>query len=281
MNMSGASLSVIVLAGGRSRRMGKDKALLTHQGQSLIGRTIQVAQKLSNDVLIVTPWPERYQSSLPDSVRYITESLQAPSAGPLSGFSQGWQQTASDWSLLLACDLPYLEVAVLQRWWQWILACDLRGWPNLPAQPMASLVLSQIPLSLKARDSKAKDSKAKELKAQDLAAQTAELKGQSSKAQASMEYLNIQHLSLQHSDTRICWQPLCGYYHRSCLTSLNQQLAISQCSFQTWLSSLSIACYNAVPPRMLFNCNTPTDWQCVVKSTPQSASIVQERSKQS
>ena len=227
-----ASLSVIVLAGGYSRRMGVDKALLTYQGQSLIGRTIHVAQQLSTDVIVITPWPERYQPSLPDAVRYVmdryvTESTQQPAAGPLNGFAQGLRQTHSDWCLLLACDLPYLEINVLQQWWQWILSCASAQWPHLPTKPMASLVTTQG----------------------------------SERAKIS-------------STTSKLWQPLCGYYHRSCLASLNQQLATPQRSFQTWLATLPIARYDAVPPTMLFNCNTPTDWTQVVTSHSLDAKLL-------
>ncbi|NJM99307.1 MAG: NTP transferase domain-containing protein [Phormidesmis sp. RL_2_1] len=45
-------------------------------------------------------------------------------AGPLSGFAQGWQHIDSDWCLLLACDLPNLEASALAAWWHWLLSPD-------------------------------------------------------------------------------------------------------------------------------------------------------------
>ncbi|WP_198011354.1 molybdenum cofactor guanylyltransferase [Synechococcus sp. PCC 7335] len=124
------ALSVMILAGGRSRRMGKDKALLPMgNGQSLLLNTVQIAQMLSTETVVVTPWPERYQDSIPDSVSFIKEPLPPTRpykdllcAGPLSGFAYGWQAISSDWCLLLACDLPHLEAAVIQRWWEWLTA---------------------------------------------------------------------------------------------------------------------------------------------------------------
>ena len=56
------------------------------------------------------------------------------------------------------------------------------------------------------------------------------------------------------------WEPLCGYYHRSCVPSLNRHLATGDLAFQSWLSTLDVAAYSAVPNAMLFNCNTPSDW---------------------
>lgn len=227
--------SVIVLAGGYSRRMGQDKALLVYRGQSLLARTIQVASQISDDVLLVTPWPERYQEELPDSVQYVTEqvpstqtsiessrsleSTKRRSAGPLSGFACGWQQVCSDWCLLLACDLPYLEVLPLKRWWHWIQTQTADNWPDDSrpcefAQPAASLV-------------------------------------------------RINNASKhKHSEDQMYWQPLCGYYHRSCLVKLEQREQ-KQRSFQRWLSTIPIAQYSDIPPRMLFNCNTPSDWRQV------------------
>lgn len=204
------SLSVMVLAGGRSRRMGKDKALLPMEsGQSLLLKTVQIAQQLSTETVVVTPWPERYQGSIPDSVSFIKEPSPPTSpsalplcAGPLSGFAYGWQAISSDWCLLLACDLPYLEFVVMQHWWDWLIAYldDTQG----HFTPMASL--------------------------------TPGPKG---------------------------WEPLCGYYHRSCIPSLNQYLHRGQNSFQAWLSVAPVVPYRSVPSKMLFNCNTPTDWAVV------------------
>ncbi len=231
--------------------MGTDKALLIlPNGQSLIGHTAQVAQVLSPEVLVVTPWPQRYQDALPASVRLIPEvhpssdpvfsssflsqlpgqlPVQQPSqklsAGPLSGFATGWPYLSTDWCLLLACDLPRLDVAVLQRWWVWILAQSVLGWSSLTCsssaqpQPMASLA----PICTGGRSG---------------------------------------------------WEPLCGYYHRSCLPSLNQQQSADSRAFQPWLSELCIARYDNVPSQMLCNCNTPADWAVVNPSVPPNPSAL-------
>ncbi|MBE9078132.1 molybdenum cofactor guanylyltransferase [Romeria aff. gracilis LEGE 07310] len=57
------------------------------------------------------------------------------------------------------------------------------------------------------------------------------------------------------------WDPLCGFYRRRCLGSLADYLATGQRACQTWLAQETVAAYPAVPPTMLFNCNTPADWQ--------------------
>ncbi|OCQ92728.1 molybdenum cofactor guanylyltransferase [Nostoc sp. MBR 210] len=109
-----ALLSAIVLAGGKSSRMGQDKALLTVDGVPLLQRVCHIAVACAETVYIVTPWPERYQNLTLPRCQFI---LEAPvNQGPLVGFAQGLAQVQTDWVLLLACDLPKLQVEVLQRW---------------------------------------------------------------------------------------------------------------------------------------------------------------------
>ncbi|AFY42300.1 molybdenum cofactor guanylyltransferase [Nostoc sp. PCC 7107] len=109
-----SALTAIVLAGGQSSRMGQDKALLTIQGVPLLQRVCHIAAACADTVYIVTPWPERYQHLPLPRCQFI---LEAPlNQGALVGFAQGLAQVQTDWVLLLACDLPNLQVEVLQGW---------------------------------------------------------------------------------------------------------------------------------------------------------------------
>lgn len=96
--------------------MGSDKALATWQDIPLIQRVFAVAQACCETVFVLTPWPERYQTLLPSSVNWI---LEPPTfAGPMAALAFGMETIQTPWVLLLACDLPQLEGAVLQRWIQ-------------------------------------------------------------------------------------------------------------------------------------------------------------------
>ncbi len=115
-----SQLSAVILAGGRSSRMGQDKALITIEAVPLLLRVCQVALQCAERVYIVTPWVERYQSlfTAEPSVALIQE-IPSPgdvAHGPLIGFYQSLSQVESDWILLLACDLPNIRVDVLQQW---------------------------------------------------------------------------------------------------------------------------------------------------------------------
>ncbi|BAZ28055.1 molybdopterin-guanine dinucleotide biosynthesis protein A [Cylindrospermum sp. NIES-4074] len=111
-----SKLTAIVLAGGKSSRMGEDKALMPIQGVPMLQRVCSVAQGCSDTIYIVTPWPERYQNLLLPGYQFIKEISSPDTQGPLVGFAQGLVQVQTDWVLLLACDLPRLRVEVLRDW---------------------------------------------------------------------------------------------------------------------------------------------------------------------
>ncbi|KAB8331937.1 molybdenum cofactor guanylyltransferase [Scytonema tolypothrichoides VB-61278] len=116
-------LSSIVLAGGKSSRMGRDKALISIQGVPLLQLVCRIAASCADTVYVVTPWQERYQHLLPSTVQFIKEvplsgetDSEQLGHGPIIGFAQALAYVQTDWVLLLACDLPKLRVEVLQEW---------------------------------------------------------------------------------------------------------------------------------------------------------------------
>ncbi|MEH2130884.1 MAG: molybdenum cofactor guanylyltransferase [Nostoc sp.] len=114
-----SELTAIVLAGGKSSRMGQDKALIPIQGVPLLQRVCSIAQSCADVVYVVSPWPERYQDLLLPGCEFIQEvplSGESLAHGPLVGFAQGLAEVQTEWLLLLACDLPRLRVEVLQDW---------------------------------------------------------------------------------------------------------------------------------------------------------------------
>lgn len=116
----------VVLAGGRSSRMGRDKALISLGSETLLQRICRVAGAATDAVYVVTPWSDRYRPLLPDSVQFMAEQplpgLSEPYQGPLVALVQaltGLQnrpEGSPSWVLLLACDMPNLSVATLGTW---------------------------------------------------------------------------------------------------------------------------------------------------------------------
>ncbi|WP_315789533.1 molybdenum cofactor guanylyltransferase [Fischerella sp. JS2] len=137
--MTNDQLSAIVLAGGKSTRMGRDKALIPIEDVPMLQRICQIAETCTEQVYVVTPWPERYQHLLLPKSQFIQElplpdetGNELKTHGPLVGFAQGLTQVTTDWVLLLACDLPKLRVEVLQHW--------IAGLEQVPEEAIAALV---------------------------------------------------------------------------------------------------------------------------------------------
>lgn len=116
MNNHSPFLVALVLAGGQSSRMGRDKALILWHSQPMLQRVCQAAGNCCQSVYILTPWPDRYQGKIAGDYQWLIESN--PGNGPLMALSQGLEQIHAEWILLLACDLPELDSGILQQWSQ-------------------------------------------------------------------------------------------------------------------------------------------------------------------
>ncbi len=140
MNIDSQShVTTIVLAGGKSTRMGRDKALIPIRGVPMLQLICNIAEACTDKVYIVTPWPERYQELLTSKSQFIREvplpgetGNESRTHGPLVGFMQGLAAVETNWVLLLACDLPNLRLEILQ---DWISKLD-----TIPENKMAALV---------------------------------------------------------------------------------------------------------------------------------------------
>ena len=97
-----------VLAGGKSTRMGRDKALLEIGGKPLIRSAVNLLKTLTDQVVILGP-EEHYDflgvPVFPDLV---------PSRGPLSAIYTGLERSGTAVNLFLACDMPLMEGAFLK-----------------------------------------------------------------------------------------------------------------------------------------------------------------------
>ncbi len=102
-------LTVAILAGGRSKRMGSDKALLTIEGIPLLQRVINAAHTLADTRIIISNNPTTHSSFLwslfPDRF---------PDTGPLGGLATALHHATTSHLLLLACDMPNLTPSLLQ-----------------------------------------------------------------------------------------------------------------------------------------------------------------------
>ena len=95
-----------VLVGGKSSRMGRDKALLPFQGTTLAQSVAEAVRAAAGNVLLAGP--PRY-----GSLGYGTVPDIYPGEGPLGGVLTVLQHSLADWTLIVACDMPGLTAAFL------------------------------------------------------------------------------------------------------------------------------------------------------------------------
>jgi molybdenum cofactor guanylyltransferase len=97
-----AEVEGFVLAGGRSLRMGREKALLEIGGVPLILRTARLLESVTGSATVVGETAGIRALGLP------TVADDWPGEGPLGGIATALRVSRAPWSLVVACDLPYL-----------------------------------------------------------------------------------------------------------------------------------------------------------------------------
>ncbi len=103
-------MAVIILAGGESRRLGRDKAWQTVGGIALITRVLDAAAEIPGDIFIVANDPDKYDQL---AGRATLKRDEAPNLGPLGGLYTGLLATSDRDNLLLPCDAPFLNPKLL------------------------------------------------------------------------------------------------------------------------------------------------------------------------
>ena len=105
--------SGVIIAGGVSQRLGKNKALERIGGRTLIERVVDILVPLTTEVLVVVAQPEQAAAfRLPPSVRVVSDRY--PGKGSLGGIFTGLDASAEPWSLVVACDMPFLSRELLR-----------------------------------------------------------------------------------------------------------------------------------------------------------------------
>ena len=112
MNIQEASdeTSAIILAGGKSSRMGRPKALLPFDGEPLIAHIVRSLKELFADVVVVIA-PDQVLPALPvtvvrDEVAY---------RGPVSGIYHGLNAAKGEASFVGSCDIPFLNLSLISH----------------------------------------------------------------------------------------------------------------------------------------------------------------------
>jgi molybdopterin-guanine dinucleotide biosynthesis protein A len=100
----------VLLAGGKSRRMGEDKRYLVVGEQTLLERGLGVLRSIFQEVLVVIA-----QDSPPLGVDARVVRDLVPDCGSLGGLYTGLTQAAAPCIFVVACDMPFLDQAVIAQ----------------------------------------------------------------------------------------------------------------------------------------------------------------------
>jgi molybdopterin-guanine dinucleotide biosynthesis protein A len=100
----------VLLAGGKSRRMGEDKRYLVVGEQTLLARGLGVLRSMFHEVLVVIA-----QDSAPLDIDARVVRDLVPDCGSLGGIYTGLTQATSPYIFAVACDMPFLNQAVITQ----------------------------------------------------------------------------------------------------------------------------------------------------------------------
>lgn len=103
--MSTMEWTGIILAGGLSRRMGSNKALLEWNGSSVLEQVIQAMAPAVQRIILSAGENTAAYTALP----YDCVQDNYPGKGPLAGLHAALEASETDWNLICACDMPLLE----------------------------------------------------------------------------------------------------------------------------------------------------------------------------
>ena len=103
-------LSAVLLAGGESRRMGRDKAILPFRGKALCQNQLELLCKLkSAEIFISARTDPKWR---PHDVTFVADV--PPSRGPLSGLASSMNRMSTSHLLALAIDMPWMSSEYLE-----------------------------------------------------------------------------------------------------------------------------------------------------------------------
>ena len=111
MKISKEDITGIILAGGKSSRMGKDKGLCDFRGKELVSYAIETLRPLCGNLMIsANYYPEKYAAyDLPvvaDDIKNI---------GPMGGILTCLKRSQTQHNLVLSCDTPFVTQALFQQ----------------------------------------------------------------------------------------------------------------------------------------------------------------------
>lgn len=99
----------IILAGGKSKRMGLNKSFLKVGEVTMIERTTELMKSLFDRVILITNTPDEYKFLGIEMFEDIYKNV-----GPLAGIHSGLSHSNTDKNFIISCDMPFVNKGVIE-----------------------------------------------------------------------------------------------------------------------------------------------------------------------
>lgn len=134
-------LGTVILAGGKGNRIGGNKPFMKLWGKSLIFYVLEAASRVADDVIVVVGKEEesRFESLTHRNVKVVGDIISG--GGPLIGVYSGLKHLTSEYTIVLPCDSPFIQVEMLRYLISIAGRADavIPQWPNGYIEPLHSV----------------------------------------------------------------------------------------------------------------------------------------------
>ena len=114
MNIS--DLTLVVAAGGRSTRMGRDKRFLPLAGENLLARTLRRGRDAGFAAIVLAAEEVRSDlTALAEEFGAVLVTDEMPAQGPAAALAAGLSAAETEWSLVLSGDMPFYDFALVRE----------------------------------------------------------------------------------------------------------------------------------------------------------------------
>ncbi len=132
-------LTAVILAGGRSTRMGRNKALVKIKGKEMLAWIVEGLKPLVNEIIVVAKdesIKSSYQKIVPEDVRVLTDVMGLD--GPLVGIYSAFLEAMSEYAYVHPIDSPVVNKGVIEYLFQKAEGYDasIARWDDGSIEPM-------------------------------------------------------------------------------------------------------------------------------------------------
>ncbi len=109
-------ISALIVSGGRSARMGRDKKFLEIDGRSFIERAVDVAEEFADEIILVVGSKEQMECTEALGIDGVTVVVDAKEGrGPVMGLLTGMYAAKGEWVVVLPTDAPMMNAGIFKH----------------------------------------------------------------------------------------------------------------------------------------------------------------------